>query len=325
VEDEEGDEDQNFTRNAKRSKGDDMIIETNGSMSCNSGGAAANASTGARNEALEDKIKRLAEEIIDMAVNNSIDKCCDLVMAESDEEKVDGRVEDAISDVQAGVLTEESELPVLAAASSRVPDADDRPTTITAAHKPPKAPPAAALTAAAGIKEVLATPTRSSPRLAGAIEEHVMDRVKKRAALKNLEPVEGKTSNSSFLSFSDVVVQSNLSNIGVTLGKNDSEVSDSIMCLKTLEAKRLPPKLSNKEMGEQHNIALLDNEEDDDLDNITLGHLCGDLMEEVMDEDSDHLSCDFQAVFKKNKSKSSSTKKKIAKIRMARKNKNGSP
>jgi hypothetical protein len=152
-----------------------------------------------------------------------------------------------------------------------------------------------------------------------------MDKVKKRAALKNLEPVEGKTSNSSFLSFSDVVVHSNLSNIGVTLGKNDSEVSDSIMCLKTLEAKRLPPKPSSKEMEEQHNIALLDNEEDDDLDNITLGHLCGDLMEEVMDEDSDHLSCDFQAVFKKNKSKSSSRNKKIAKIRMARKNKNGSP
>jgi hypothetical protein len=115
-----------------------MIIETNGNMSCNSGGAAANASMGARNEALEAKIKRLAEEIIDMAVNNSIDKCCDLVMAESDEEMVDGRVEDAISDVQAGMLTEVSELPLLAAASSRVSEADDRPATIApqvVAHK----------------------------------------------------------------------------------------------------------------------------------------------------------------------------------------------
>jgi hypothetical protein len=48
----------------------------------------------ARNEDLEDKIKRLAEEIIDMAVNNTIDKCCDLVMAENNEEMVDGRVDD---------------------------------------------------------------------------------------------------------------------------------------------------------------------------------------------------------------------------------------
>jgi hypothetical protein len=180
--------------------------------------------------------------------------------------------------------------------------------------KPPMASPATAPIAVAGIKEALATPTRSSPRLAGALEEHVMDKVKKRAALKNLEPIEGNISNSSFLSFSDVVIHSTL-----------SEVSDSIKCLKTLEAKRLPPELPSKAMEKPHNIALLDDEEDDDLDNITLGHLCGNLMEEVLDEDSDHLSCDFQAVFKKNKSESSSKRKKIAKIRMARKNKIGSP
>jgi hypothetical protein len=71
-----------------------------------------------------------------------------------------------------------------------------------------------------------------SPRLVGASEEHVMDKVKKRAAHKNFESIEGKTSNSSFLSFSDVVIQSNLSNIGVNLGKNDSEISYSIKFLK---------------------------------------------------------------------------------------------
>jgi hypothetical protein len=77
----------------------------------------------------------------------------------------------------------------------------------------------------------------------------MMDKVKKkRAALKNLKPVEGKTSNSTFISFSDVVVRSDLSNIGVTLGKNDSEVSDSIKCLKMREAKCLPPKHSRKVM-----------------------------------------------------------------------------
>jgi hypothetical protein len=163
-----------------------------------------------------------------------------------------------------------------------------------------------------------------SPRLVGASEEHVMDKVKKWAAHKNFESIEGKTSN-SFLSFSDVVVQSNLSNIGVNLGKNDSEVSYSIKFLKTLEAKCLPPKLSSKVMEDDLRPAFLDNDEDDDLDSITLNHLCGDLMEEVMDEDSDHLSSEFQAVFKKNKSKSSTKKKKIAKIGMVRKNKNDSP
>jgi hypothetical protein len=96
MEEEGGDDDQNFSRNAKRAKGDDMIIETSGNMGCNAGGAAANASMAARTEVLEDKVKRLAEEIIDMAVNNSINKCCDLVMAENDEETFDGRIEEVV-------------------------------------------------------------------------------------------------------------------------------------------------------------------------------------------------------------------------------------
>jgi hypothetical protein len=213
----------------------------------------------------------------------------------------------------------------LAAAVPRESEAEDRPLFVEATRKPQKPPAAGALSTAAGVKAVLATPTRSSPRLAGAFEEHVLDKARKRAALKNLEPMKGKNPSSSFLSFSDAVVQSSLNSIGVALGNRDSEVLDSIRCLKSIEAKRLPPTLSSKEMGDHRSIAVLDNEEDDDLDNITLGHLCGDLMEEVMDEDSDHLSCDFQAVFKKNKSKSSSRKKKLAKIRMARRNRNGSP
>lgn len=42
-----------------------------------------------------------------------------------------------------------------------------------------------------------------------------------------------------------------------------------------------------------------------------------------MDDDSGHLSCDFQTVFKKNKSKSSSRKKDNANIRIIKKHKNG--
>jgi len=50
--------------------------------------------------------------------------------------------------------------------------------------------------------------------------------------------------------------------------------------------------------------------EGDELENLTLGHFCGDLMEEIMDDDRDHLSCDFQDVFKKNKGTSSVLKYK---------------
>jgi len=41
-------------------------------------------------------------------------------------------------------------------------------------------------------------------------------------------------------------------------------------------------------------------DEGDELKNLTLGHFCGDLMEETMDDDGDHLSCDFQDVLKKS-------------------------
>lgn len=39
----------------------------------------------------------------------------------------------------------------------------------------------------------------------------------------------------------------------------------------------------------------------DELENLTLGHFCGDLMEEIMDDDMDHLSCVFQDILKKTK------------------------
>jgi hypothetical protein len=332
MEEEEGNDDQNFPRNAKRAKGDDLIIETSGNMSCSDGGAKA--SMAVRTEGLEDRIQRLADEIIDMAVNSSVDKCCDLVLAEVDEEAFDGRMEETD-------LVDVAGAPMVAVAQkgqAEVLHPEAQPSSLGVSPvpaacrgmglgilKPQLASPVTTPIAAASIKEALTTPTRSSPRLAGALEEHVMDKARKRAALKNLEPIEGNISNPSFPSFSDIVIHSELSKIGVSLGKNSSEISDSLKRLRSLEAKRLTSVSPSKAMENPRHIALLDDEEDEDLDNTTLGHLCGNLMDEVLDEDSDHLSCDFQVVFKKNKLQSSSKRKKISKIKMARKNKSVSP
>jgi hypothetical protein len=73
--------------------------------------------------------------------------------------------------------------------------------------------------------------------------------------------------------------------------------------------------------GSEHDHFQFDDEENYEFENLTLGHLCGEFVEEVMDEDSDHLSCDFHTVFKKNKSKNSSRKKGCAKIRVIKKHK----
>lgn len=43
----------------------------------------------------------------------------------------------------------------------------------------------------AGIKEMTGSPLQSSPRLVGVVDAHVLDREKKRAAWRNLEPGEG--------------------------------------------------------------------------------------------------------------------------------------
>jgi hypothetical protein len=59
------------------------------------------------------------------------------------------------------------------------------------------------LEAAASVPEVIASPVRSSPRLAQSKDEHILDRAEERAAKKNLEHVGGMPSTNSlfFLSF----------------------------------------------------------------------------------------------------------------------------
>lgn len=107
------------------------------------------------------------------------------------------------------------------------------------------------------------------------------------------------------------------------MGNNKNEVDNSIFNLKHREYERLslmPTSEAHESNGcedSQHDD--LDN--DFDLENLTLGHLCGDLMEEVMDEDSDHLSCDYVTIFKNNKSRKSKNKSKIRVIKKTKRSK----
>ena len=49
--------------------------------------------------------------------------------------------------------------------------------------------------------------------------------------------------------------------------------------------------------------------EEEDLDDTNVGYLCGEMLEDFVDDNSDHLSCNFKTVFKKNKSPSMSRPK----------------
>jgi hypothetical protein len=65
------------------------------------------------------------------------------------------------------------------------------------------------------------------------------------------------------------------------------------------------------ELGKASEANCLDDsygEENNEIEYITLGHLCSGLLEENMGEDADHICDDWQTMSKK---KSSSSKKKL--------------
>ncbi|ONM26333.1 hypothetical protein ZEAMMB73_Zm00001d007212 [Zea mays] len=294
------------------------------------GGAAPGGTSAAPVLALEhgvdteEKIRKMANEIMDIVVDMSLDFCVDKVLAEEDGEYLEGAADGISIDMVAesptdcpmkvvnggsldGVLVDKlpaafsvvggvsddgvcgggspSEAMLMADTEATMVAADlvqeshpGRPRECLAVYArrgAVSAPPCSRrglqqpglgalssdmLVAAAGIKEVVSQPTRSSPRLAGGADHHILEKAKLRAAWRNLDGPEFEHS---------------------------------------------------------------DNDEVDKYEsyNLTLGHLCGDFVEEVMDEDSDHLSCDFHTVFKKNKSKGSSRSKGSTKIKFVKKHK----
>lgn len=171
---------------------------------------------------------------------------------------------------------------------------------------------------AANIKEAKLISKRASPRLAKNVNTDLMSKAKKRTYFGA-----GNTSNLSFIQFPSVDISSHLSDIGVSLGSDPSSVSESISLLKNVEHSRLKPLPSSTEVCDTSEF--LAEDDDNDLENDTLGHLCGELLEEFVDMDIDHLSSDFKTVFKKNKSSSLTRSKKKPKVQVVRKHKSVSP
>nr|ABA95978.2 retrotransposon protein, putative, unclassified [Oryza sativa Japonica Group] len=58
-------------------------------------------------------------------------------------------------------------------------------------------------------------------------------------------------------------------------------------------------------------------EGEEELDNLVLGHLCGDLVEEVMDEEKDHLSCGAQKFSNNSNRKNAEIRRGKRKVRVA--------
>ena len=137
------------------------------------------------------------------------------------------------------------------------------------------------LKVAAAIPEVVSSPLRASPRLAKHADEHILQKTARRTVERNLEDMKGISNCPSLFSLDKNVVASNLTQIGVSL------VPSSIdnFC-KNAFSTISPGNLESSEW------VFSDSDEDESLEEIeclAVKELCGELWEEIYDEDNVHI------------------------------------
>lgn len=128
--------------------------------------------------------------------------------------------------------------------------------------------------AAATPNVLLRNTTEEMIKEAANIKEHVLARAERRVAWRNLE-FDGN-SNLSFISFPELVISSNPRDLGVHIGNNVVEISDSVNNLKAIELNRISNPPSMKEENEDVESENLLSNNKMDVENLTLGHLCHD-------------------------------------------------
>jgi hypothetical protein len=146
------------------------------------------------------------------------------------------------------------------------------------------------------------TPVRCSKRNADSVDVDSLERAERRVAVKNLDEPQGILDVHSFCSFSNVRIEENLGEVGISLGNKDNSILGSVSLIKDVERERLKaPECSNKFEIDT------DFEEDEiDPDTSTISRLCGDLTEEVMDDsfaDLDGVLVDVPIKVAKSKKK----------------------
>lgn len=130
------------------------------------------------------------------------------------------------------------------------------------------------------------SPLHRSERRRDSIDEDSTARDARLVAKRNLEDTGGNFQENSSLSFSSKKITDNIKNIGLSLEKELNTVQSSVSLIKKVEKGRInAPVLKT---SEDSHIDL--EESDSDFDHIALGHLCGDLAEEVMDDDNSDLA-----------------------------------
>jgi hypothetical protein len=151
---------------------------------------------------------------------------------------------------------------------------------------------------AALIPEALHSPIRASPRLAGVTAEHTLVRAEHLVQCRNLECNRGNNLTDSYYFFSLSNAVDNLQALGLGVDNNDRS-SFELYVQNLIEEDFVSKKpLSDWGSGEME-FSDRESVDSENCDRKALEFLCGDLMEEIFDDDSYHLSCDFKTVKRK--------------------------
>jgi len=119
--------------------------------------------------------------------------------------------------------------------------------------------------------------------------------------------------NQSFASFSDSRFSSNLDNIGVSLGRDDNVIRSSTIAIKNIEIDRLvvtaKKKVENKYKSNvknksTSNITDFSDEKGEERREAVLNHVCGDINEDSLEQEYDHVFSDLNPIPRKKKSTS---------------------
>jgi hypothetical protein len=231
---------------------------------------------------LEDK----ANEIVDVVVDQKLDEIAEKVAREDDGDVLMGKEESG--DSERAAMEDNS--------SGAVKMVEVR--------------------AEAAIPEVVLTPTRCSPRMAHSADEHILAKVGRRAAERNLERAEGSLNFAHFSPLHLDVVHS-IQQLGVCLGGKEGAAVDEIDGLLVDNFEILDSE-SSRLGGEEFSDCESEEECLEEVESLAIKSLCGELLEEVFDDDSYHLSCDNKKASKSYKVRAKSRKRKTGKVAMSK-------
>lgn len=139
------------------------------------------------------------------------------------------------------------------------------------------------------IPEVAGAELRRTMRMAESSDE-VLHQASNLKADKNAELYSTKgdiCSSSSFSNFTNEYIHSSFSSIGINLGSDVTSIRNSVLELKKVEKTR-----SHQSTKADWKLEIVDKElknmvEEEAIDAFILDHLCGEKMDEVMDDNND--------------------------------------